>query len=539
MSIPVSKVKVRLTQAIDSSSTTVLFSSVDSNRTMSDIAMSDFGTYGYLVVNPTGKANNYEVIRFQSWSESSGVVTVGTLTRNLDLQGTDNAGTGRSFPAGTIAIIGDNHHWANNLVQTEGAQTVAGVKTFSSLPAITAGDPVADNDVARKAYVDATATGTTTVDRLVVAGTGGEVIADGDLIYFDTVTNNEWMKCDADTAASVDNVLLGIAQGAGTDGGAITGGVLLRGVDDAQSGMTIGDTMYASNTAGDISSSAGTTEVTVGVAKAATELYFSPRLNQQITEDEQDALAGTSGTPSTSNKYVTDDDTSATSSASKIIRANASGDIADEFLNLTTAGDVVYSDGTDLTRLAIGTGGQVLKTNSGATAPEWGALNRISMVTSNVTVSNDAAETNLLSVSIPGGTLGTGNAIRVKAYISDFNLVGSDSCQFRLKYGSTTVSSLLGTEESGSGIASATGVIEGIIVGTGATNTQEAVMDVDLRVNEFDGNSVDGDVFRGQTNGSATEDSTGALNLILTVDFGSANASNNITMITATVESIT
>jgi hypothetical protein len=41
----------------------------------------------------------------------------------------------------------------------------------------------------------------------------------------------------------------------------------------------------------------------------------------------------------------------------------------------TTAGDLAYSSATanTNTRLAIGTAGQVLKVNSGATAPEWGS----------------------------------------------------------------------------------------------------------------------------------------------------------------------
>jgi len=34
-------------------------------------------------------------------------------------------------------------------------------------------------------------------------------------------------------------------------------------------------------------------------------------------------------------------------------------------------GDIVYFDGTNLVRLPIGTAGQVLKVNAGATAPEW------------------------------------------------------------------------------------------------------------------------------------------------------------------------
>ena len=35
------------------------------------------------------------------------------------------------------------------------------------------------------------------------------------------------------------------------------------------------------------------------------------------------------------------------------------------------AGDIMYHNGTDWVRLAKGTGGQTLKMNAGATAPEW------------------------------------------------------------------------------------------------------------------------------------------------------------------------
>jgi hypothetical protein len=41
---------------------------------------------------------------------------------------------------------------------------------------------------------------------------------------------------------------------------------------------------------------------------------------------------------------------------------------------ITTAGDILYGTAADtMARLGIGTAGQVLKVNSGATAPEWGA----------------------------------------------------------------------------------------------------------------------------------------------------------------------
>jgi hypothetical protein len=42
---------------------------------------------------------------------------------------------------------------------------------------------------------------------------------------------------------------------------------------------------------------------------------------------------------------------------------------------VTTAGDLIYGTAADtVARLGIGTAGQVLKVNSGATAPEWGAV---------------------------------------------------------------------------------------------------------------------------------------------------------------------
>ncbi len=54
------------------------------------------------------------------------------------------------------------------------------------------------------------------------------------------------------------------------------------------------------------------------------------------TADENDALAGTSGTPSTSNKYVTNDDTATTSTNDAVVRADGSGKINDNWLSATT-----------------------------------------------------------------------------------------------------------------------------------------------------------------------------------------------------------
>jgi hypothetical protein len=71
-----------------------------------------------------------------------------------------------------------------------------------------------------------------------------------------------------------------------------------------------------------------------------------------------------------------------TSSTSTSLAATASAvksayDLADGAIaktTVTTAGDIIYRNATVPTRLGIGTAGQVLQVNSGATAPEWTTL---------------------------------------------------------------------------------------------------------------------------------------------------------------------
>jgi len=65
----------------------------------------------------------------------------------------------------------------------------------------------------------------------------------------------------------------------------------------------------------------------------------------------------------------------ATSNASYWTKLAAKGtDGTDVGTTLTTQGDILYRDGSGLQRLPKGTAGQVLKMNSGATAPEYGTL---------------------------------------------------------------------------------------------------------------------------------------------------------------------
>lgn len=217
-----------------------------------------------------------------------------------------------------------------------GDQTVGGKKTFSSVPATTGGNAVAGTDLVPYSQALALLTGTANVDRIVVAGTAGETLAAGNLVYLKE-SDGRWWKADADSASSAENVILGFAQGSGTAGNPVSGGILLWGVDSNQAGLTANSTYYVSNTAGAISLTVGTKEVTAGFSLSTTSILFNPRYNQQITENQQDALTGTNGSPSDTNRYVTDSDTFGPTT-SRILRSSVrnGGDGSDGALAISS-----------------------------------------------------------------------------------------------------------------------------------------------------------------------------------------------------------
>jgi len=222
---------------------------------------------GVLTVNPDGDGvTSYpESISFTGVTAATKTLT--GAVRGLDKAGTTTTAYMRYHPVGTPVIVSFGVHQISDLIT----------------------------------YLNTLVVSTRSV---IVTGSAGETLVAGNLVYFDD-TDNEWKKCDADTAATVENTMLGIAQGAGVDGGTITTGVLLLGKDLTNSGLTAGQKYFASNTAGGISTSAGTKEVSIGFGSVDGYLYFEPRFDQALTEDEQDALAGSEGTPSATNKFVT------------------------------------------------------------------------------------------------------------------------------------------------------------------------------------------------------------------------------------------
>ncbi len=274
-----------------------------------NLAMTDFGDVGFGTIDP-GNGTSEEQISFTGVTQNAnGTATLtGVKTVLFTAPYTQTPNLAKSHAGGSIFVISNTAGFYNELTAKDDDETITGQWTFTD-PKIPQMDvyspPVSDVQLATKKYVDDTAAGgSVSVVATIVPATAGETISAGQAVYFDE-TDNEWKLTDANTATTVNNVLLGIAQGAGTNGNAISGGVLLFGQDTKQSGLTQGDKLYLSDTAGAISNTPGTIEVEIGVAITATTMDFSPRFASIPTAAEKDALVGNGGTVGSSNTYVT------------------------------------------------------------------------------------------------------------------------------------------------------------------------------------------------------------------------------------------
>jgi hypothetical protein len=228
-----------------------------------------------------------------------------TSVQSVSRQGVQTSGAARAHRIGSPVIL--TNFAALQLVADtlRGAVELDGANPLSYDVAPTLSD---GKELATVQYVLDTATGgTVAFDAQTIAGNAGESVVAGDLVYFNT-SDQEWYKTDADTAATVNGVQLGVALGSGSDGAGISGGVQISGTYTT-TGLTAGSLYYASNTAGAIATTAGTTKQVIGVALSTTKLLLLLPNPTTLTSREKDALAGGGdfGTPSTSNKFVTED----------------------------------------------------------------------------------------------------------------------------------------------------------------------------------------------------------------------------------------
>jgi len=111
------------------------------------------GTTTQSVVLPVAASMGLIGKRFRIVNRSTGVVTVYASNGSSVVKALE-AGGDAEFVCIALSGVTGTSWMVKNYVNTNGAQTIAGVKTFSSIPLLPASDPTTDNQAVRKAFVN-------------------------------------------------------------------------------------------------------------------------------------------------------------------------------------------------------------------------------------------------------------------------------------------------------------------------------------------------------------------------------------------------
>lgn len=227
---------------------------------------------GYITIEP--QTPRSEFASFTGITQNTdGTAKLTGVTRGLTRTPQASACTAsttlaQGHQAQSVVVISDSPcHFAEYAVKRND-ETVSGQWAFPY--------PSASSSVATKGYVDTLALGgNPNVDRLLVAGTAGETVSGGQILYLKQ-SDARWYKASISTSEA-SSTILGIAQGSGTAGVSISGGVLLHGLDSFNIGLTAGAPYFLSATAGATSTASSTRPI--GRARNTTSLYFDTQRN--------------------------------------------------------------------------------------------------------------------------------------------------------------------------------------------------------------------------------------------------------------------
>ena len=188
------------------------------------------------------------------------------------------------------------------------------------------------------------------------------------------------------------------------------------------------------------------------------------------------------------------------------------------------AGDTYQATGANaMAKLALGTKGQKQVVNAGATALEYeDAVQLKAKSTTRVTVGNTATETTILTYTVPANMLGAGGtAVNFRIYGTyKNNSGGALNLTIRLKYDGEEVAEAM--EASLADNAAAWPLdIHGFLSGNGGAGAQKGSLSFDVKKGSYNGD--------GQY-GTASKDSTGALDLTVTLEHEAADADTIATM---------
>lgn len=506
-----------------------------------------FGAEGWGTVEP-GNNTLEESISFTGLTNNSnGTVTLtGIKSVTFGTPYTQTSGFAKTHAGSTTFVISNTSGYYTEFTKKSNDETVTG---YWAVPS-----PLANANPATKQYVDNLVSGgSVTNTAIVVTGTAGETVAAGQILYL-KAADGRWWKATSAAAATTDLLQLGIAQGAGTAGNTITGGILIRGIDTNQTGLTAGVIYYLS-TGGAISSSAGTVERAIGQGADTTKLYFDPVYFYVPTATQKAALPGMSGTLSSTNKYET-----GVSAQNLTSTFAADAGSTDDYAITVTPVPAAYATGQRFvfTANSINTGSASLNVNSlgaknitkfknvnleagdikagqvvetvydGTQFQAESALGSISKMFASSAVSTSTnAETNLFSVTVPANLLSTSNGVRARMYVTGNGggggHGGGGTFTVKVKYGATTM--ITSTDIT---TDSTLGPIDVILLSAGTTASQKALLFIDLST-EATGTGLT--QTRSTTAGTATEDSTADKTFACTAQWQNAGSTFTVSQV--------
>lgn len=279
---------------ISSSATTFSVTSLTITQNGKKIQDTDLSDIFYITLEPGSRARQEVISCTTVVQNADNTATFSGCTRGLSPVTPYTASTSLQFAhaGGSIAIFSNPPQLYNQVAIKDNDETITGSWLFPT--------PVAGSNPATKDFVTSVVTGgTISYDRIVVAGLAGETVATGTIVYLDK-TASRWYKADNDLSSTYIDQTLGISQGNGTAGNNIQGGILTYGLDSTQKGMTGGNFIFLSGTAG--ATSTATTSQILGKAISATTMFFDQNL---IDSSVYIPTTFTATTTFTGNVFVT------------------------------------------------------------------------------------------------------------------------------------------------------------------------------------------------------------------------------------------
>lgn len=287
----------------------------------SNLTMTDFGAIGYATIEPNTARE--EIISFTGITQNANsTATLTGVTRGLSKKTpwTQDLSLREQHGGNVPLILSNNPQVYNKFTSKDNDETIEGIFTFTKSPIVPT--PTTAQQATNKDYVD----------NVTVAG-ASDASAETKGVSRNSVSSDVSLGAVTITIASpavatltTHGLTLNDSVKFTTTGALPTG--ITAGIPYyvISAGLTANEFQISTTLGGSAVNTTGTQSGTHTLTK--TTPVSAGTLDPRIpTQAENDALAGTSGPPSSTNKYVTDADTATAATADKVARRLANGNV--------------------------------------------------------------------------------------------------------------------------------------------------------------------------------------------------------------------